>query len=139
MKLETTLTDKPGMLHAFPLLDLLALVLIFPLLAPSFLSLSGAEVELPENDFRMQRVTNPMIVTVTSGIDPQVWVGKKRVENGNVMAALERQAENWKEGGKPVVLMKIDRNVPSGFSSELSNKLLRKGYRVMIAGKMRRE
>jgi len=140
MKLETTLTDKPGMLHALPLLDLLALVLIFPLLAPSFLSLSGAEVKLPENDFRMARVKDPIILTVALGEEePQLWVRKRKVARTEVFNELERQAENWKQGGKPVVSLEVDVRVSSGYSAELSNDLLRNGYRVILVGTTRRE
>lgn len=124
------------MLHALPLLDLIALVLIFPLLGPSFVPLAGVEVELPENDFRMQRVLNPIVVTVTAGEDPQIWVGKQKVNRDRMLEQVAAEAKSWREGGAPVVLMKVDRRVPDSFGEDLTYELLRQGYRCFWAAKM---
>ncbi|GAA5495279.1 hypothetical protein SAMN02745181_3569 [Rubritalea squalenifaciens DSM 18772] len=137
MKLQMSLPERPGMLHALPLLDLIALVLIFPLLGPSFVPLAGVEVKLPENDFRMQRFLNPIVVTVTAGQEPQIWVGKTKVRRDMLLDYVAKEAESWKSGGAPVVHMKVDRAVPDSFGEDLSYELLRAGYRCWWVAKMR--
>jgi len=38
MKLESTLPERPGFLHAVPLIDMFGLLLIFLLLGPAFVA-----------------------------------------------------------------------------------------------------
>ena len=67
MKLETTLEEKPGFLHALPLFDLFALVTMLLLLGPMFLSQSGVMVEVPSSRFQMQRYGDSIVVTIGPG------------------------------------------------------------------------
>ena len=47
MKLESSLPERPGFLFVVPAFNLFALLLVFFLLGPSFVSQSGVAVELP--------------------------------------------------------------------------------------------
>lgn len=134
MKLEMSLPEQPGFIHALPLLDLLALVMLFPLLASSLAPQAGVEVELPETDFRLQRVANPIVVSITGGADPQYWVGKEQVEQGDLVAAVKMRAESWDSGGPPAVLMRVDKSAQM-YGVDVMLKLKNEGYRCLLAAK----
>ncbi|MGJ8673357.1 ExbD/TolR family protein [Rubritalea sp.] len=135
MNLELTLPEKPGFLHGLPLIDLLALVMLFPLLTTSLAPQAGAEVELPETNFRLQRVSNPIVVSITGGADPQYWVGKDRVERGALLDAVRLRAEQWQEGGSAAVLLKVDKTAQS-YGMDVCYELLREGYRTLWGAKL---
>jgi len=79
MKLELTLPAKPGFLHMLPALDMIALVLMFPLLGSSFVRQSGMEVILHESPWRYQQMDSPVVVTLGVGRDHPMWINKKQV------------------------------------------------------------
>lgn len=135
MKLEMTLPEKPGFLHALPLIDLLALVMLFPLLTTSLAPQAGAEVELPETNFRLQRVSNPIVVSVTGGTDPQFWVGKEQVDRDHLLGAVRLRAEDWGEGGSAAVLLKVDKTAQN-YGMEICYALLKEGYRTLWGAKL---
>ena len=134
MKLEMSLPEHPGLMHALPLVDLLALVMLFPLLTTSLAPQAGVEVELPETDFRLQRVANPIIVSITGGVDPQFWVGKKLVEESELIAAVQERAESWDSGGPPAVLMRVDKSAQM-YGVNVMLKLKSEGFRCLLAAK----
>ena len=55
MKLEMTLPAKPGFLHMLPGLDIIALILMFPLLGPSFVQQTGIDVQVHESPWRYEQ------------------------------------------------------------------------------------
>ena len=134
MKLEMSLPEKPGLMHALPLLDLLALVMLFPLLTTSLVPQAGVEVELPETDFRLQRVANPIIVSITGGADPQYWVGKELVEESELMAVVQKRAESWDSGGAPAILMRVDKSAQI-YGMDVILKFKNEGFRCLLAAK----
>ena len=134
MKLEMSLPEKPGVMHALPLVDLLALVMLFPLLTSSLAPQAGVEVELPETDFRLQRVSNPIVVSITGGADPQYWVGKELVEEKDLVAVVQERAESWNSGGAPAVLMRVDKSAQM-YGLDVILKLKSEGFRCLLAAK----
>ncbi|WP_018970579.1 biopolymer transporter ExbD [Rubritalea marina] len=135
MKLEMTLPERPSFLHALPILDLLALVMLFPVLTAALAPQAGVEVELPETEFRLQRVANPIVLSVSGGSEPEYWVGKQRVEREALMSVVAERAGDWNEGGRPAVLLKVDKSAQS-LGMELSFELLREGYRCLWGAKL---
>ena len=135
MSLEMSLPEQPGFLHTLPLIDLLALVMLFPLLSSSLAPQAGAEVELPETDFRLQRVSHPIVVSITGGLEPQFWVGKDRVEYAELLAAVDVRASEWGEGGTPAVLLKVDKS-SQNLGMKVSYDLLKEGYRCLWGAKL---
>lgn len=135
MKLDMSLPEKPGFLHALPLIDLLALVMLFPLLTTSLAPQAGAEVELPETDFRLQRVSNPIVLSITGGAAPEFWVGKDRVERDKLLETVKKHSVDWESGGTPAVLLKVDISAQN-HGMEVSYMLLREGYRCLWGAKL---
>lgn len=129
-----SLPEKPGLMHALPLVDLLALVMLFPLLTTSLAPQAGVEVELPETDFRLQRVANPIIVSITGGTDPQYWVGKEQVEEGDLVLKVQERAKSWSSGGPPAILMRVDKSAQM-YGVDIMLKLKNEGFRCLLAAK----
>ena len=75
MKLESTLPERPGVLFVVPAFNLFALLLVFFLLGPSFVSQSGVAVELPVSRFQMERQADATVVTSYS---LPCWSGPQR-------------------------------------------------------------
>ena len=80
MKLESTLPERPGLLHAVPVLDLFALLWLMVLLAPSLLQQSGVSVELPPSRFKLDRFPDALVVTLGPGeAEPRIHFGRDLV------------------------------------------------------------
>lgn len=135
MKLKMSLPEKPGFLHILPLIDMLALVMLFPMLTTSLMPQAGVEIELPETNFRLQRVSNPIVVSITGGIDPQFWVGKQQVEREQLLSVVREHSKSWEAGGSPAVLLKVAKSAQS-HGMEVSYQLLGEGYRCLLAAKL---
>ena len=114
MKLKMSLTRRPGLIHMIPGLDILALVLVFPLLGLSFTSISGVEIGLPESPHRLKRMERSIEVSVKGVGDLQIWVNKNKVSEDALLNVLKNEALNWSGGGKVGVILKVDRQVSSG-------------------------
>jgi acyl-CoA synthetase (AMP-forming)/AMP-acid ligase II len=97
MKLESTLPETPGFLFVVPAFNLFALLLVFFLLGPSFVSQSGVAVELPVSRFQMERQADATVVTIedsgapgVSELDPPTyWVEREPVSLGQLSERLD--------------------------------------------------
>ena len=69
MKLEMTLPERPGLLHAVPILNLFALLWLLLLLSPLLLQQSGVAVELPPSRFQLERFQDCLLYTSPSPRD----------------------------------------------------------------------
>lgn len=135
MKLELTLPSKPGFLHTLPVLDIIALVLVFPLLSPSFVQQTGIDVRLHESPWRYEQMENPVVITLGGGPDRPMWVNKKHVP----MAGLEEEIRRLRgeEGGATITtaVLKTDVSVPSGVEKEVVNRILKMGLNCGLVGR----
>lgn len=138
MKLESTLPDRPGFLFVVPAFNLFALLLVFFLLGPSFVSQSGVAVELPVSRFQMERQAEAAVVTITRGDSPSAppgfWLEREQV-------TLEELAERLdaRRGDDPVaastVLLRADKSVSVELQREVAEIALEKGMRVFLLGR----
>ncbi|MBT7958415.1 MAG: hypothetical protein HN759_03695 [Akkermansiaceae bacterium] len=123
MKLQLTLPAKPGFLHTLPALDVIALVLVFPLLGPSFVQQTGIEVKLHESTWRYEQMENPIVITLGAGQNRPLWVNKKRIP----IAKLEEEVKRLRneEGGESITtaVLKSDVSVPSGVEKEIIDRI----------------
>jgi len=134
MKLEMTLPERPGFLHAVPVLNLFALLLLFLLLGPSFVMHSGISVELPPSRFQMERYRETLVVTLGPGLPtPRIHLGRDAVTQEELVQKLE---ELRKDGGagKAIVLLQTDIGTPVGLEREVTESILGKGFRVAYVG-----
>jgi biopolymer transport protein ExbD len=133
MKLESTLPERPGFLFVVPAFNLFALLLVFFLLGPSFVSQSGVAVELPVSRFQMERQADASVVTITAGDPPGYWVEREPVSLGQLSERLD--ARRGSESSPATsVLLRVDKGVPVEVQRKVAEIALQKGLRVYLLG-----
>lgn len=135
MKLELTLPSAPGLLHALPGLDIIALVLVFPLLGPSFVQQTGIDVKVHESPWRYEQMENPVVVTLGAGRNTPLWVNKKRVPMDQLEEEIKRLRSE--EGGETITtaILRSDVSVPSGVEKEIINRIMKMGLNCGLVGR----
>lgn len=138
MKLELTLPSAPGMLHALPGIDIIALVLVFPLLGPSFVQQTGIDVKVHESPWRYEQMENPIVVTLGAGRSTPIWVNKKRISMDNLEEEIKRLRRE--EGGDAITtaVLRSDVSVPSGVEKDVMNRIMKLGLTCGIVGQPER-
>jgi biopolymer transport protein ExbD len=135
MKLVMTLPERPGLLHALPILNLFALMMFFFLLGPSLVLQSGVAVELPPSRFQMQRYQDALVVTLGPGEPtPRIHFGRDPVTVSELSSRLE-QLHNEGSSSKSIVLLQTDTGTPVGVEREVTELVLGQGFRLAIVGK----
>lgn len=134
MKLELTLPERPGFLHAVPVLDLFALLWLLFLLAPSLLRQSGVAVELPPSKFQLERYEDAIVISLgQGGAGPTVHLGRELVTEEQLASRLDAlRAEG--AARQAMVLMQTDQDTPVGFERRLTEMVLEKGFRLALVG-----
>lgn len=134
MKLESTLPEQPGFLHALPLVDLFGLLLVFLLLVPAFVSQSGVSINLPTSRFQLDRFAEPLVISATAGDPPVLFLGHERVEISRLGRRLQGERAALGSSGERLVLLRLDEAVPVAVERHLAELALQNGFRVMLAG-----
>jgi len=133
MKLESTLPERPGFLFVVPAFNLFALLLVFFLLGPSFVSQSGVAVELPVSRFQMERQVDATVVTITAGTDPGYWLEREPVSLGQLSERLDARRGS-ESAPATTVLLRVDKGVPVDTQRKVAEIALQKGLRVYLLG-----
>ena len=138
MKLEMTLPVKPGFLHMLPGLDIIALILMFPLLGPSFVQQTGIDVQVHESPWRYEQMENPIVVTLGAASGDEVvplWVNKNLISMGRLEDEINQLRSE--EGGDEItsVIIRSDVSVPSGTEKEVINRVIKLGLKCGLVGK----
>jgi len=114
MKLEMALPSRPGLIHMLPGLDILALILILPLIASSFKSQAGIEIVLPETPHRIAPLERSVQVSMLGTVNPQIWVNKREVKESDLKQAIAEEISLIEGKGTVSIALQVDVNVPSG-------------------------
>ncbi len=134
MKLELTLPERPGLLHAVPVLDLFALLWLLFLLAPSLLRQSGVAVELPPSRFQLERYQNSLVITLGPGENgPRIHLGRDAV----TLPELADRLETLRAGGATadaIILLQTDAGTPVGIERQVTELVLGKSFRLALVG-----
>ncbi len=134
MKLELTLPERPGLLHAVPILDLFALLWLMVLLGPMLLQQSGVAVDLPPSRFQLERFQDTLVVTLGPGeTEPRIHLGRDAVSFPELATRLEKlRAEG--APAKAMVLLQTDVGTPVGVERQVAEMVLGKGFRLAMVG-----
>jgi biopolymer transport protein ExbD len=134
VKLEMSLPERPGLLHAVPILNIFALLWLLFLLAPSLLRQSGVSVELPPSRFQLERFQDALVVTLGPGeTEPRIHFGRDSVTLSDLASRLEKlRAEG--APAKAIVLLQTDAGTPVGVERQVSEMVLGKGFRLAMVG-----
>ena len=135
MKLEMTLPERPGFLHAVPILNIFALLLLFFLLGPALVLQSGVAVDLPPSKFQMERYQDALVVTLGPGEPgPRIHLGRDSVTPAELAERLDKLRADGAPA-KTIVLLQTDTGTPVGVEREVTELALSKGFRVALVGK----
>ncbi|MEO8616260.1 MAG: hypothetical protein ABI600_14030 [Luteolibacter sp.] len=135
MKLEMTLPERPGLLHAVPVLNLFTLLLFCLLLGPSLVMQSGVAVEMAPSRFQMQRYQDTLVVTLGPGEPlPRIHFGRDPVTMDELAERLEKLHSKGAPA-KSIMLLQSDAGTPVGVEREVTELILGKGFRMAIVGK----
>ena len=136
MKLEMTLPEEPGLLHAVPVLNLFALLIFIFLLGPSLVLQSGVAVELPPSRFQMQRYEDSLVITLGPG-EPlaPIYLGRDSMSSLSELSARLDALRDSGATAKSIVLLQSDINTPVGVEREVTEQVLSKGFRLAMVGK----
>jgi biopolymer transport protein ExbD len=134
MKLEMSLPERPGFLHAVPILNIFALMQLFFLLGPSLVKQSGVTVDLPPSRFQMERYQDPLVVTLSPGEpNPLIHLGRDSVTMENLAARLDELRASG-ASLRSIVLLTTDKGTPVGVERAVTELVLGKGFRVALVG-----
>ncbi|MEK6232225.1 MAG: biopolymer transporter ExbD [Luteolibacter sp.] len=135
MKLETTLEERPGFLHALPFFDLFMLVTILLLLSPMFLSQSGITIEVPTSRFQMQRYPKSIVVTVgPGGRKASLYLGRESItldELPERLSALKLDDDL----ARAIILLKTDIGTSVGMERLVSEMILGASFEMALVGR----
>lgn len=135
MKLEMSLPERPGLLHALPVVNLFALMVFFLLLGPSLVLQSGVTVDPPPSRFQMQRYQETLVITMGPGEPlPHLHLGRDPITREELSERLDMlQSEG--ATARAIVLLQSDSGTPVGMEREISEMVLAKGFRLALVGR----
>ena len=129
-----SLPERPGLLHAVPILNLLALLWLFVLLSPLLLQQSGVAVNLPPSRFQLERYEDALVVTLGPGeAAPRIHFGRDSVTLDELAARLGKLSAEGAPA-KSMVLLQSDAGTPVGVERQVTELVLGKGFRLALVG-----
>lgn len=135
MKLEMTLPESPGFLHAVPILNIFALMQLFFLLGPSLVLQSGVAVDLAPSRFQLERYQDSLVITLAPGEpEPRIHLGRDAVTAVELAARLDRRHEDG-ASTKAIVFLQTAIGTPVDVEREIIELVLSKGFRIALVGK----
>ncbi len=136
MKLESTLNDRPGLMHIAPLLDVVMLLLIFFLLNSNFVTRSGIEVRPPFSRSTIESIPDGDIITVSAGSSPRIFYNDEEVTLETLKEKLEttlkERLEKRGKGPRHQVYVRGDASAPYGKIIEITNLVQEAGVNCVL-------
>ena len=131
MKLESTLSDRAGMLYTAPLMDVILLLMIFFLFGSNLVLKSGVEVNLPTSSSSLPSAEDAHIITLIPTETGEFYFNDERVDLARLATRLE---EAIKRSDQVVILG--DQAVDYGVVMEIAKLVLNSGFEVSFATKV---
>ena len=129
-----TLPERPGLLHAVPILNLFALLWLLVLLSPLLLQQSGVAVDLPPSRFQLERFQDALVVTLGPGESaPRIHFGRDSVSLSTLAGRLD-ELRSKGAAAKAIVLLQTDAGTPVGIERQVTELVLDKGFRLALVG-----
>ena len=131
MKLESTLSDRSGMLYTAPLMDVILLLIIFFLFGSNLVLKSGVEVKLPTSSSSLPSAEDAHIITLIPNETGEFYFNDERVSLTSLQGKL---GEAVKRSNQVVILG--DEAVSYGVVMGIARLVLDAGFEVSFATKM---
>ena len=134
MKLDLSLPERPGLLHALPVFDLFLMLWIVFVLSSALNRQTGVAIELPASQFELERYDNTLVVTIASGEPaPQVYFGRDALSVEELQARLQKLHDKGAQRNS-LVLLRADRSIPVGVQRRIEELALELDFRVAVLG-----
>jgi biopolymer transport protein ExbD len=131
VKLESTLSDRGGMLYTAPLMDVILLLMIFFLFGSNLVLKSGVEVNLPTSSSSLPSAEDAHIITLIPTDTGEFYFNDERVDLARLATRLD---EAIKRSDQVVILG--DQAVDYGVVMEIAKLVLGSGFEVSFATKV---
>ncbi len=131
MKLESTLDRRPALLHLAPVLDVMALMVVFYLMGSRLIYQSGVGVDLPVSSSSLPPLADARVVLIAASDPPLVLMDRSQMTFESLISELSEGPNE--EDTRDVVYLKMDRRLPSGVTMAAVNAALKGGFRVFQA------
>lgn len=128
MKLESSLDRTPALLHLAPLLDVMALMVVFYLLGSTFIHHSGLNIEPAVSDSQLPPLGTSHVALLTAGDPPQVVFDRAPMSFQALMRRLELKERP--EDAQDSIYFMFDQRLPSGTTLKVLNAALMSKYKV---------
>ena len=122
-------SDADVLLHALPVFDLFALLLLFFLLGPSMVLQSGVRVRPPPSTSLLEPMPRAHIITLSAGRQPQIFLNDQPLSLMGLRTALAEPPR----GGIRQVLVRADELAAHGLVVRVCQLALDAGYEVVQA------
>ena len=133
MKLESSLPEGVGFLHAVPLFNLFAVLLMCYTIGPKLEEKTGVSISVPASLFQLERYEEAAVITLTADGGRELYIGTQRISLVDLDAKLDEKLQSSLGMNRSIVIM-ADRLVPSEQLRQVAEICLRKGVRVVMAG-----
>ncbi len=128
MKLTSNLKLRPDFLYLAPLLNVVMLLMIFFLANSALVVQGGTRVELPISGSTLRPLEHAHVLTVTAGVDPEMYFNKERVTLSDLRSRLEAGREKSRH-----VIINADALVSHGLVTQLQDLIWEAGCQPAIA------
>lgn len=134
MKLALSLPERPGLLHAVPVVDLMLLLWLVFFLSSALTRQSGMKVELPPSRFQLERYPDTHVVTLGHADGkPRIHFGRDAVSTDQLSAKLDALHAQG-AAARSMVLLQTDAGTPVGIERQIAEMILAKGFRLAVVG-----
>lgn len=133
MKLESTLPEGVGFLHAVPLFNLFAVLLMCYAIGPKLEEKTGITLSMPSSLFQIERFEEAAVVTMTADCTDRLYLGTRSISLKELDPLLDEQLHSGRRENSAIVI-RADRLVPSDALRQVAEICMRKGLRVVLAG-----
>lgn len=133
MKLESTLPEGVGFLHAIPLFNLFAVLLMCYAIGPKLEEKTGITLSMPSSLFQIERFEEAAVVTMTADGTDRLYLGTRSISLKELDPLLDEQLHSGRRENSAIVI-RADRLVPSDALRQVAEICMRKGLRVVLAG-----
>jgi biopolymer transport protein ExbD len=118
-----------------PLVDVIALLVIFFLLGSGYVMRSGIAVELPTSPYTMEQVVGEHVVTITGSSNPRMMLDDLELTGIEDLEKHLQQirADAGKQAEDLILLIQADRMAPNGFVFDVKVIGFKNNYQIIEA------
>jgi biopolymer transport protein ExbD len=132
MKLQTTLPESVGFLHAVPLFNLFAILLLCFSLGDRLEEKKGISVALPSSFFQLSRYEEAAVITLTSEGLKQMYWNTQIINLDRLNELLDEKVAKGIDSNSTIVI-RSDKNISSELMRQVVEICVKKGFRVVLA------